>query len=66
MRTTCDLHYPLWRPEDRAPITLAQVGRLPSGERYATRCLDLDLGRRGEHFRQAALRRREEMKRRRP
>lgn len=66
MRTTCDPHYPLWRPEDRAPITLAQIGRLPAGTRYGLRRLELDEDHRGEHFRQAALQRREEMRGRRP
>lgn len=68
MRTTCDPHYPLWRPEDRAPITLAQIGRLPAGTRYQLRAVDLQPDTdRGLHFHlaaKAAIRARRAIKRR--
>lgn len=58
MRTTCDPHYPLWRPEDRAPITLAQIGRVPAGTRYRLRPVDLSTDDRGAHMTRKAKERR--------
>lgn len=50
MKTTVDPHYPLWRPEDRTQITLAQIGNLPPGSRYSLRELTLETDGRGEHM----------------
>lgn len=52
MTTTRDPHNALWTPDDRNPVTLAQIGRVPPGLRYGLRALVLSGDGRGAHMAQ--------------
>ena len=50
MRASTDPHNTLWTTDDRNPVTLAQIGRVPPGLRYGVRPLDLSEDERGAHM----------------
>jgi hypothetical protein len=54
MRSSRDPHNTLWTPEDRNPVTLAEIGNLGPGLRYGLGPVNLDEGSRGEHMKRKA------------
>lgn len=54
MRSSTDPHNTLWTTDDRNPVTLAQIGRLGRGLRYAVGKVNLGEDARGEHMQQKA------------